>query len=200
MRFLQKKVDSIMLNLKRIFLTILIVVYIIYVAVFNNKMSNQKIISNSNELTSKQCYEISVKDGLKLSYDDYIMICSVVQGETAGASLEWSELVAEVIKNRIQSSEFPDTVYKVLTQPNQFDAIQNYYNGIDINLVTYQAVTNVFANKDYLTAHRLDGATYYCNPDILDDSIVAWFDDNLTTTYDAYYYSNGYTYHHVFYK
>lgn len=200
MRFLQKKVDSIMLNLKRIFLTILIVVYIIYVAVFNNKMSNQKIISDSNELTSKQCYEISVKDGLKLSYDDYIMICSVVQGETAGASLEWSELVAEVIKNRIQSSEFPDTVYEVLTQPNQFDAIQNYYNGIDINLVTYQAVTNVFANKDYLTAHRLDGATYYCNPDILDDSIVAWFDDNLTTTYDAYYYSNGYTYHHVFYK
>lgn len=200
MRFLQKKVDSIMLNLKRIFLTILIVVYIIYVAVFNNKMSNQKIISDSNELTSKQCYEISVKDGLKLSYDDYIMICSVVQGETAGASLEWSELVAEVIKNRIQSSEFPDTVYEVLTQPNQFDAIQNYYNGIDINLVTYQAVTNVFANKDYLTAHRLDGATYYCNPNILDDSIVAWFDDNLTTTYDAYYYSNGYTYHHVFYK
>lgn len=189
-----------MLNLKRIFLTILIVVYIIYVAVFNNKMSNQKIISNSNELTSKQCYEISVKDGLKLSYDDYIMICSVVQGETAGASLEWSELVAEVIKNRIQSSEFPDTVYEVLTQPNQFDAIQNYYNGIDINSVTYQAVTNVFTNKDYLTAHRLDGATYYCNPDILDDSIVAWFDDNLTTTYDAYYYSNGYTYHHVFYK
>lgn len=200
MKFLRKKVDSIMLNIKRIFLTILIVVYIIYVAVFNNKMSNQKIISNSSELTSKQCYEISMKDGLKLSYDDYIMICSVVQGETAGASLEWSELVAEVIKNRIQSSEFPNTVYEVLTQPNQFDAIQNYYNGIDINLVTYQAVTNVFTNKDYLTAHRLDGATYYCNPDILDSSIVAWFDDNLTTTYDAYYYSNGYTYHHVFYK
>jgi hypothetical protein len=91
-------------------------------------------------------------------------------------------------------------VEEVLTQPNQFDAIQNYYHGIDINATTYQAVANVFSGKAYSTKDNLDGATYYCNPDILDETTASWFDENLTRTYEDYYCINNHTYHHVFYK
>lgn len=187
-------------NTKRVFIVTFSVVFLVLIITSNTLFSNQKILMSNADLTSKEYYSLSVKCGLKLSFDDYIMICSVVQGETAGADLYWSELVAEVIKNRLLSKDFPNTIYDILTQPNQFDAIENYYNGIEINSITYQAVTNVFSNKDYLTSHRLKGATYYCNPDILSPSIVEWFNSNLTMTYDAYYTSNGYTYHHVFYK
>lgn len=191
------------LNMKRVFLVALSVLSLIFLVVVNGMFSNQRILLNAQRgisMTPLECYNSGVNSGLKLSYDEYIMVCSVVQGETAGADLYWSELVAEVIKNRVLSKNFPNTIFEVLTQPNQFDAIQNYYDCIDINAVTYQAVMNVFSNKDYLTSHHLDGATYYCNPDILDTSTADWFNNNLTLTYDAYYYSNGCEYHHKFYK
>jgi spore germination cell wall hydrolase CwlJ-like protein len=187
-----------MLNLKRVFLVGLAVVSLVFLVVSNVSIEAQYSVEVSQG-DSVQRYELATQNGLTLSYEEYIMLCSVVQGETGGAEVEWSELVAQVVKNRIESSDFPDDVESVLTQPNQFDAIQNYYNGIAINDVTYQAVDNVFTGNAKNTERNLDGAVYYCNPDILSDDIVAWF-ETLDKTYEAFYTVDGYTFHHVFYK
>ncbi|MGN1412511.1 MAG: cell wall hydrolase [Oscillospiraceae bacterium] len=187
------------LNKKRTFLTVLSLISIVSILTSNLFLDNQTILSNEN-FSSMDYYNMYHNEGLNLTYDEYIMICSLIQGETAGAELHWSELVAGVVYNRLNSSEFPNTIYEILSQPNQFDELKNYHNSIDINSVTYQAVFNVFTGNAKNTMKDLNGAVYYCNPDILDNEIVAWFDENLIKTYDATYKSNGKVYHHVFYK
>jgi spore germination cell wall hydrolase CwlJ-like protein len=187
-----------MLNLKRVFLVALATVSVVFLVVSNVSIKAQNTLTVALE-GSTEYYEVATQNGLNLSYEEYIMLCSVVQGETGGAEVEWSELVAQVIKNRVDSENFPNDVESVLTQPNQFDAIQNYYNGIAINEVTYQAVANVFTGNAKATERNLDGAVYYCNPDILSEDIVEWF-NGLTQTYEAFYTVDGYTFHHVFYK
>ncbi|MCQ2416219.1 MAG: cell wall hydrolase [Oscillospiraceae bacterium] len=57
---------------------------------------------------------------------EYIMLCNIV-GHEYGASwipTEEKALVAEVIMNRVNSSQFPNTVYEVLTQKNQFAGLE----------------------------------------------------------------------------
>lgn len=58
---------------------------------------------------------------------EYIMLCNVV-GHEYGADwipAEEKALVAEVIMNRVNSPLFPNTVYDVLMQPNQFPGLRS---------------------------------------------------------------------------
>lgn len=187
--------------MKRVFLTALSVISLIFI-LFSSiiKGNSTHTLKDTTNLSSMEYYNLYHEKGLSLTYDEYIMACSLVQGETAGAELHWSELVAGIIYNRVNSKDFPNTVYEVLSQPNQFDELKYYNSKISINDISYEAVFNVFTNNATQTMKHLDGAVYYCNPDILDSEVVSWFDDNLTKTYDATYSSNGYIYHHVFYR
>lgn len=171
---------------------------ILLIPQITNDIELQAYTSSSKSSWEWFC-EYYYNTDMNITYDEYIMLCSVVQGETGGAELQWAELVAGVIKNRVESEDFPNTISGVLAQPNQFTAIKNYYNGIDINDTTYQAVGRVFGNQAYDTMYNLNGALYYCNPDILSYDIMKWF-YTLEQTYDAYYYSGYYTFHHTFYK
>lgn len=154
-----------------------------------------------NTKSSWEWYSYGVDMGMNITYDEYIMICSLVQGETSGAEVSWAELVACVVYNRVISNEFPNTIYGVLSQKNQFDNMERYYSGISINDNTYEAVANVFSGNAYNTIYNLDGATYYINPDILPYTTYSWFYNNLKMTYDTYYYNNyGYCFHHVFFR
>lgn len=189
-----------MLNLKRVFLVAMELFTLVYLVVSNLVVGSTEEVVEEVQEDVQECYETAIEDGIQLSYEDYYMVCAVVQGETGGAEVWWAELVAQVIKNRIDSDQFPNDAYSVLTQPNQFDSLHCYYDGIEIDDVTYQAVKNVFTGNAKTTERRIDGALYYCNPDILDEETVQWFKDTLTETYDAYYTVGDYTYHHVFYK
>jgi hypothetical protein len=193
------------LNRRRTFLTAICAFVILWILILPSGSSSTETqattqIEIEETPSPKESYQQYHQVGLGLTYDEYIMVCSLVQGETAGAEIHWSELVAGIVYNRLNSQDFPDTVYEVLSQPNQFDDLKYYDSGITINTVTYQAVYNVFTGNAEQTMKNLDGAVYYCNPDILDEETLSWFDDTLTKTYDATYETNGKTYHHVFYK
>lgn len=61
---------------------------------------------------------------------EYIMLCNVV-GHEYGA--DWiseydKALVVEVVMNRVRSPKFPNTIYGVLTQKNQFTGMSKYIN------------------------------------------------------------------------
>lgn len=61
---------------------------------------------------------------------EYIMLCNVV-GHEYGA--DWiseydKALVVEVVMNRVRSPKFPNTIYGVLTQKNQFSGMKTYIN------------------------------------------------------------------------
>jgi len=94
--------------------------------------------------------EVSEK-ALPISDEDYILLCNAVANE---AGSNWisdydKALVVEVIMNRVKSPSFSNTVYGVLTEPNQFTGAWNY-----VNLTTYSG---------YVTQSVKDAVKLYFN-------------------------------------
>ena len=78
---------------------------------------------------------------------EYIMLCNVV-GHEYGANWvsEYDKaLVVEVIMNRVNSPLFPNTIYSVLTQRNQFSGLSYYIN---LGTFSYQVTDSVKAAVD----------------------------------------------------
>ena len=70
--------------------------------------------------TYTESFAISVTDR------EYIMLCNVVGHEYGSDWVPEAEkaLVAEVVMNRVNSPQFPNTIYEVLMQPNQFTGLE----------------------------------------------------------------------------
>lgn len=115
-----------------------------------------------------------------ISRDEYQMLCYVVQGEAGGTSLEQLRAVVHVVINRVKSSKFPNTISGVLTAPNQFTTIKNYYRGVKpADSMTKQAIYEVLCN---IVPDNSQGALYfyYAGNGIKTDS---WFETKLTFLY-----------------
>lgn len=69
-------------------------------------------------------------DDLPISESDYILICNCVAHEAGANNINATEKakVVEVIMNRVYSDKYPNTVYEVITQKNQFSGCWNYAN------------------------------------------------------------------------
>lgn len=107
-------------------------------AVSNEKDTDTKEIDKKEETTAaaKPEPEKNVsgnksdkeENNLPISEKDYILLCNAV-GHEAGS--EWistkeKATIVEVIMNRVKSPEYPNTVYGVLTQKQQFSGSGNY--------------------------------------------------------------------------
>lgn len=77
-------------------------------------------IFNENEVPVYTIEKLS-----KITLDDFYEICRVVMNEAGGESYKCQVAVAETIINRINSDEFPDTIYEVLYQPYQYSHADN---------------------------------------------------------------------------
>ncbi len=74
--------------------------------------------------------------GISEGDENFILLCNAV-GHEAGSSaisVEDKAKVVEVICNRMESASYPDTIYDVLTQQNQFSGAYSY-----VDLGTYSA-------------------------------------------------------------
>lgn len=56
---------------------------------------------------------------------DMRMLAQLIQAEAGNQDLTGMRYVADVVLNRVDSPQFPDTVEGVIFQPNQFSVIQN---------------------------------------------------------------------------
>ena len=89
-------------------------------------------------------------------------------------------LVANVILNRVKSSQFPDTVKEVVFQKNgrttQFSPIADgRYWSVSISKSTREAVERVLNGED-----ESQGALYFSARSKAKKSNMSWFDNNLT--------------------
>lgn len=84
---------------------------------------------------------------LSVTEEEYIMLCNIVGHEYGGAfvPVEEKALVVEVIMNRVHSPLFPNTVYEVLTQPNQFTGLEYL---IEMDTMSYYVTDSVRAAVD----------------------------------------------------
>ena len=117
------------------------------------------------------------KDSSKKSVIDYTdeefeMLCYVLQGEVGDCSEASKIAVANVIINRVRSSQFPDSISGVLTAPAQFDAIYGYYNGTTVPTQnTRDCAARALAGED-----NTNGATYYYAPKYCGGASASWFE------------------------
>lgn len=157
-----------------------------------NSIIVQTASDNKNDTTAES---ITLYD--TLSENEIAMIEITIQHEVGNFSKEYKTYVAELIRNRLVSEDFPDTVTEVLFQKDQFQGISNWlYSGITPDEETKEVVEEVFSAEG--TSHS---ATYYYNPELSEYDSLVWFEysgdveyvfeyseDNWGTTYTTRFF------------
>ena len=151
-----------------------------------DKMANQlelleEIERNQEEIRRIE-EEILEADTLKasaiinFSEKDYDVLLRIVEAEAGICDEKGRILVANVIINRINSSEFPDTVTEVVYQKSQFSPVTDgRLDSCTITDETIECVNRALAGEDYS-----QGALYFMNRNRSNSHNVSWFDNNLT--------------------
>ena len=86
-------------------------------------LATRDIIPKTNEDISEA--EVPANDAISLSDYEINLISLVTMAEAEGESEEGKRLVIDTILNRVDSQEFPNSVYEVIYQPTQFSSMWN---------------------------------------------------------------------------
>lgn len=103
----------------------------------------------------------------------------IVEAEAGDQTIKGRQMVANVIMNRVLSSQFPNTVKEVVFAHRQFSPISNgrYYR-VSVSSLTKQAVEKALREKD-----NTRGALYFMYRAASDAGNVSWFDRDLIRLY-----------------
>lgn len=112
---------------------------------------------------------------IALSDKDYQVLLKIVQAEAGGCDEKGRVLVANVILNRVESEEFPDTVSGVVYERHQFSPVgDGSLNRCKVTDETVNAVALALSGVDYS-----EGALYFMNRGQSSGKNVRWFDNHL---------------------
>lgn len=92
---------------------------------------------------------VTWSDKVQLTMEEFYMICNTVYYEARGCTPQEQSMVALTILNRVNSDSFPNTVYEVLTSPNQYDPKYTDYSGFIWSEEIEQSVTYALECNDY---------------------------------------------------
>jgi N-acetylmuramoyl-L-alanine amidase len=134
-----------------------------------NQETDEYIVQNTNDTMPK----------FELSSRDYEALLRIIEAEATGEDLKGKILVGNVIMNRINSEEFPDTVEQVVFQKVdghvQFSpTADGRYESVSITEETKEAVSYILEGIDYS-----QGALFFSARDKADPTNMNWFDRNL---------------------
>lgn len=121
-----------------------------------------------------------------LTDDEIWLLEVVVYHEVGYFSKTYQKMIATCILNRFLSDDFPNTIYEIIFQENQFADIEEYY-GIVPTEETQEAVKEVFSSEE--TMHD---ATYFYNSDYSDTSSIIWFEESGDVEFLFEYSETGY--------
>jgi N-acetylmuramoyl-L-alanine amidase len=146
-------------------------------------MFSIKAKADSDYLSKAFSYKKSTKLN-SLNSKDRESILRIVEAEATGEDFKGKVLVANVVLNRVKHSKFPNTIYEVIFQKNQFSPITDgRYYSVTITNSTKLAVEQALNGLDD-SQGALFFASLKCNR--------IWFDTNLQKMF-----THG---GHVFYK
>ena len=132
--------------------------------------------------------DAEVRGEVVLPQEEYQVLLRIVQAEAGICDEEGKLLVANVILNRMESEEFPDTVSGVVYQKKQFSPVMNgTINTCRVTTETIDAVKRALSGEDIS-----EGALYFMNRGKSASRNVRWFDANL-----EYLFKHG---NHEFFK
>lgn len=123
-------------------------------------------------------------DVIQISYTDYEVLQRIVEAEATGLDEKSKILVANVLFNRVRSSEFPNTIEEVVFQREngvvQFQPTSDgRYEKVQVQDDTIVAINKAIAGVDYSR-----GALYFLARSGSRKSSITWFDQNLTWLFE----------------
>lgn len=131
--------------------------------VWNGEDGRIAITSGSGPITSGDSF---------YNQEDLYWLSRIIYAESGNQSLEGKIAVGNVVLNRVASTQFPNTVYDVIFQRNQFTPASN---GRIQKTPTAECV--IAAKLALEGANTAGNALYFINPSI---SSSSWFSRNCT--------------------
>ena len=133
---------------------------------YNSSFSSQNIIYLQEEVEQEK--EICTLYA-SLTNKEIELIELTVQHEVGNFSKDYKKLIAAIIRNRLESDYFPNTISEVILAKGQFS--NGNYIGVNVDIETQEAVKEVFSMEE--SPHL---ATYYYNPELSAPSAIHWFE------------------------
>ncbi|MBR5267253.1 MAG: cell wall hydrolase [Lachnospiraceae bacterium] len=119
---------------------------------------------------------VEAEKAMVLSDSDYDTLLRIVQAESGGCDIIGKILVANVILNRVDSDEFPNSIHGVVYQKSQFSpVIDGSINRCKVSEETREAVERALNGED-----PSEGALYFMNRSRSAAKNVRWFDTKLS--------------------
>lgn len=135
-------------------------------SLYNSSFSSQNIAYLQEEVEQEEemctLYTSLTKEEIEL-------IELTVQHEVGNFSKDYKKLIAAIIRNRLESDSFPNTISEVILAEGQFS--NGDYVGVNVDIETQEAVEEVFSMEE--SPHL---ATYYYNPELSSYSSIYWFE------------------------
>ena len=137
-------------------------------SLYNSSFSSQNIVYLQAEVEQEQEEEICTLY-TSLTKEEIELIELTVQHEVGNFSKDYKKLIAAIIRNRLESDSFPNTISEVILAEGQFS--NGDYVGVNVDIETQEAVEEVFSMEE--SPHL---ATYYYNPELSSYSSIYWFE------------------------
>ena len=135
-------------------------------SLYNSSFSSQNIAYLQEEVEQEK--EICTLY-TSLTKEEIELIELTVQHEVGNFSKDYKKLIAAIIRNRLESDSFPNTISEVILAKGQFS--NDDYVGVNVDIETQEAVEEVFSMEE--SPHL---ATYYYNPELSSYSSIYWFE------------------------
>lgn len=114
---------------------------------------------------------IDIRENSDLNID---LLARVIYAEARGEPYNGQVAVGAVVLNRIESSDFPNTVHAVVYQDGQFSSVTDGQINLIPNSTAYRAANDAINGID-----PSNGALFFYNPDTAKNS--EWFSGRIIT-------------------
>lgn len=104
--------------------------------------------------------DASLTDHRFIKADEKKLLARLVQAEAEGEPFEGKVAVADVVLNRVEHEQFPDTVKDVIYQKNAFEPVQNGSINKPASNEAVQAVETALVDKE-----KNEELLYFYNPE-----------------------------------
>ncbi|WP_096199885.1 cell wall hydrolase [Bacillus sp. FJAT-45350] len=149
-------------------------------AIANPQVTNLDLIFAGQEINihiEKQP-EVKVKSAhmnyISLSEKEIDLVARIVRAEAQTEPFEGKVAVANVVLNRVESDQFPDTVEEVIYQPRQFQPVANGQVNRPADEESIEAVEAALTGMGEVSEDTL----FFYNPDI---ATSRWLDSRETS-------------------
>lgn len=147
----------------------------------DRRVLRQKSFENSTSKAAELGYyaQQAVHEN-QMSSDDYYTLLQIVEAEATGGDMQSKMIVAGVVLNRVRDPHFPNTIYEVVWQENQFQpTADGRIYSCTVTDSTVEAVERVLQGEDFS-----QGALFFFARNSAEAQNISWFDSSLTKVFE----------------